>query len=261
MLSYYPKMSGDDDTTGTQVCDVDRHGNLVRCHPYIPPASSAHGWEFDGSSGFGAAGGGGGHGGGGGGGGHAPSAPAAPSSPMAAIHPAGFTTSANAAHTAAVAAAARSSHPTASPAQRGAVGTSAVHAARPGYPTPPRTTRDFVQAQRASYGRGFRPRGYGYAGIGLQPRPWNDPFYYQGVGLIEDPMNPLYAEAVDYDGYDDDDDFFGADYMAMAKHEVATHKPEVLGVSLGALGAYVGGPLGAIVGGVAGFIGGKVLGL
>jgi hypothetical protein len=291
MLSYYPPMSGEDDSpgpivfptdhitghrpppspgwefdgssgfgddTGTQICDV-RNGNLVNCRPYESP----HGWEFDGSSGFG-----GGHSGSGGG-----ARPAAPSAIAAAP------TSRNAATLAS--AVASVAHPTASPAQRQAAGQSAGYAAtahQAGTFRAPRTTRGFVDAnrpappnlrtfvdaQRDSYGQRFTPRGYGYAGYGLAPRPWNDPFYNYG------PVDGYYADQVvyaddaspDWDSADmDDDPNFNGDFMKEVRGEVSKHKPEVLGASLAAVGGYVAGPVGAAAGGLLGYIGGKVLGL
>jgi hypothetical protein len=303
MLSYYPPMSGEDDgpivfptdhitghrpppmgwefdgssgfgDEGTQVCDVN-NGNLVNCRPYDPP--TPHGWEFDGSSGFG----GGGHSGGGGGG--APSA--RPSSPSAI---AASPTSRNAATLAS--AVASVSHPMASPAQRQAAGQSAGYAGSahqagsfraprttrgfaergrpappslPGRPAPP-STRDFTDAQRGSYGDRFDPRGYGYAGYGLAPRPWNDPYYNFGPydGFYDDQV--VYADDVspDWDSADmDDDPNFNGDFMKEVKTEVSRHKPEVLGASLAAIGGYAAGPIGAAAGGLLGYIGGKVLGL
>ena len=298
MLSYYPPMSGEDDPivfppdrirghrpppaqvlvppslgwefdgssgfgddTGTQICDVDRRGNLVNCHPYDSP----HGWEFDGSSGFGAAAGG--HSGGGGhSGSGAPTGahPTATMAPPTASMTAASTAPRNTASTAAATAAA--SHPTASPAQRRSVSSSAIHAAAAhtaGTFRAPRTTRDFAQAQRQSYGRGFRPRGYGYAGYGLQPRPWNDPFYNMGPvdGYYDDQVYYADDASPDWDSADQDDSDFNGEIMREVKSEVSKHKPEVLGASLAAVGGYAFGPVGAAAGGLLGYIGGKVLGL
>lgn len=289
MLSYYPPMSGEDDPivfppdhitahrpppaqvlvppslgwefdgssgfgddTGTQICDVDRRGNLVNCHPYDSP----HGWEFDGSSGFGAAGG---HGGGG----HSATPAAAPAVSPPAMIPSS-TAPRSAATTAAATAAA--SHPTASPAQRRNVGASAIHAATAhtaGTFRAPRTTRGFVDAQRASYGRRFNQRGYGYAGLGLAPRPWNDPFYNMGPvdGYYDDQVYYADDASPDWDSADQDDSDFNGEFMKEVKSEVSKHKPEVLGASLAAVGGYAFGPVGAAAGGLLGYIGGKVLGL
>jgi hypothetical protein len=272
MLSYYSPMSGEDnnlgwefdgssgfgDDTGTQICDVDRRGNLVNCRPYSE--SSAHGWEFDGSSGFGYAGG---HGGGGGGGGSHPAAVSAtvPVPGTVASSTAPRNTSSMAATTATTA------HPTASPAQRRSVAASAVHAAvahTTGTFRAPRTTRGFVDAQRASYGRRFNPRGYGYAGLGLAPRPWNDPYYNYGPtdGYYDDQVAYADDASPDWDSADmEDDPNFNGDFMKEVKSEVSKHKPEVLGASLAAVGGYVAGPIGAAAGGLLGYVGGKILGL
>jgi hypothetical protein len=297
MLSYYPPMSGEDDPivfppdhirghrpssaqvlvppdlgwefdgssgfgddTGTQICDV-KNGNLVNCRPY--EGASAHGWEFDGSSGFG-----GGHSGGGGGGGHPSSGGAPPSSAVRPSTQSTIATSPTSRNAATLAAAVASvAHPMASPSQRTAVGQSAGHAAnahQAGSFRAPRTTRGFVDAQRSSYGRQFNTRGYGYAGSGLAPRPWNDPYYNFGPtdGFYDDQVYYADDASPDWDSADmEDDPNFNGDFMKEVRGEVSKHKPEVLGASLAAVGGYVYGPIGAAAGGIIGYIGGKVLGL
>jgi hypothetical protein len=244
-MSYYPPMGwefdgssgfGDDDTpVGVQLCDVDRHGNLIHCKPY---GGSSHGSEF-----------GAGHAGGG----SAP-APRTPQAPViASVRAAGA--AARAGQAAAMA------HPSASPQQRAAVAASAAHAGRGGYQQHPITTQDFAMRQRDSYGHGFRARGLGYAGYGLMPRPWNDPYYYEGVGLIDDPLAPWVAEAEQE--YSDGDDDFGAEHpkwLGDVEHQVSAHKPIVLGATLAAGAGYALGPLGAVAGGVGGYLLGRVLG-
>ena len=230
MLSYYPPMSGEDDgpaprpsavmlcdvdrrgnlvncrpyggpsamhgddlpSPNTMICDVDRHGNLVNCRPYYTNTSvSPHGWEFDGSSGFGggrgrkhprahgwecdgSSGFGGGRGGGAaGGGGARGGAGGAGGAARGAGGP-----------------------PIAAPVQPAA--------ARQKVFTPPNTTRQFSETQRGSYGRMFDRRGYGYAGLGLAPRPWNwDPYYPNDVYYPTD-VDPNY----DPDAFVDDDSLF-----------------------------------------------------
>jgi hypothetical protein len=209
-----PSMHGDDaPNPNTLVCDVDRRGNLVNCRPYYPQGAAAHGWEFDGSSGFGAArrsrhgwefdgssgfGAAGGHGGG------------AARTPQAA-------------------------------------------ASRQNVFVPPNTTREFSNTQRRSYGRMFERRGYGYAGLGLAPRPWNwDPYYPEEVYYPVD-VDPNY----DPDAFVDPDTDFGMDPIAEARHMVSQHKPLVAAATLGALGGYIGGAGAAAVGGLAGYFGAK----
>jgi len=119
---------------------------------------------------------------------------------------------------------------------------------------PPNTTREFSNTQRGSYGRMFDRRGYGYAGLGLAPRPWNwDPYYADDVYFPYD-VDAMY----DPDALDDDPNFNG-DLMNETRHMVAQHKPVVGAVTLGALGAYAAGPAGAAIGGVAGYFAGKLL--
>jgi len=280
MLSYYPPMSGEDDgpaprpsavmlcdvdkrgnlvncrpyagpaamhgddlpSPNTMICDVNRHGNLVNCRPYYTSTTaSPHGWEFDGSSGFG------GHGGhhrtphgalgwefdgssgfgaagkGGGGGGHASGG-------------------------AGGAARGAGGPPIAAPVQPAA--------ARQKVFTPPNTTRQFSETQRRSYGRMHSPRGYGYAGLGLAPRPWNwDPYYPTDMYYPTD-VDPNYdPDAFVDDG--DDSSFFGMDPLAEAKHLATAHKPLLAGATLAALGGYALGTGGALAGGLAGYYGAK----
>jgi hypothetical protein len=268
MLSYYPPMSGEEDTTpqapgtrvmlcdvdrhgnlvncrpynqasahgddinpNTQICDVDRRGNLVNCRPYYPQ-SSPHGWEFDGSSGFGGVGSEFGAGRGGG----------------SFAAPRTMTVPSSASRIDAHLEAARSVD---APLTRLAP---QAAAARQNVFTPPNTTRQFSNTQRRSYGRMFRGRGYGYAGLGLAPRPWNwDPYYADDVYFPYD-VDATY----DPDAFDDDPNFNG-DIMNEARHMVASHKPVVGAVTLGALGAYAAGGPGAVIGGVAGYFAGKML--
>jgi hypothetical protein len=215
-----PSMHGDDaPNPNTLICNVDSHGNLVNCRPYYP--SSSHGWEFDGSSGFGGG--------------------------RRSRHGWEFDGSSG------FGAAGGGGHGAARSAARPVAPQAA--ASRQNVFVPPNTTREFSNTQRGSYGRMFERRGYGYAGLGLAPRPWNwDPYYPNEVYYPVD-VDPNY----DPDAFVDDDSDFGVDILSEARHMASAHKPLLAGATLAALGGYASGPLGALVGGAAGYFGGKAL--
>jgi hypothetical protein len=280
MLSYYPPMSGDDDSgpivfpvdtiyakrkyvpaqmippsmgAEVEVCDVDKHGNLINC---VPRPLSA-GWEFDGSAGFGATGHAGGGSGGSGGGGHSGGG-GAPGTRSAAP------TVAPPNPTAATASAAASAHPGASPTQRQAIRGSAGRAAQGGVFVPPGTTRGFTRSGHSrppfspympsppvQFSRA-RDYGRGWGGAYGMPRPWN------ADGWQYDEAN-AYQEFDDtYNDWDTDQDFGAENYFM---HEISTHKPVVLGGVVAALGAVIGGPVLAAVGGIGGYLAGRYAGI
>jgi len=240
-------MHGDDlPSPNTMICDVDRHGNLVNCRPYYGATNvSPHGWD------------------------HGPygqevrsptssrtrtevrsptsTEVRSPTSTSTEVRsPTSTSTDAYTSDnfTATVTGGAGAGATTSvniyvTPSGRempvrkdvdsfGYAGPGRAAASRQHVFTPPLTTRQ------------HSPRGHGYAGMGLAPRPWNWNPYYTG------PEYMLEETDFDYDPNTYDDPDFGID-------------PLLAGVGLGVLGGYGFGLKGAALGGLAGYYGAKRL--